>query len=421
MQARQERVAALLDDRGLDAALLTDPANLAWLTCGADLAAGAGNGGDAGGAGGPGLFLTHASRVVVCSAADSPHLFDREIPGLGFQLKERPWAEPLGDLFADLCRGRTVGTDAAPAAPRDTTRDANRDANREPDREPNGNDPTDLRAALAGFRSVLDREERAELAALGADAAHAVEAVCRGATAGRTECDLAGEVAHRLLRRGVTPAALSVAGDGRAERQPHYTFARRPAAGWAVVRAVGRRAGLHVHVCRTVVFRPGTTRTDRDALRRDHARALQIQAAGLHFGVPGADWAEVWPKLARVYEKTGPADDWRGAPVAVRTGFAAVEATPGPASAFALEAGTPLVWQPRCGRAACGDTALVGGVSGEDPGPAAVVTGMEEWPRLAVAVRGAEYERPGVLAVWTHAPGWYFRADHHARPPRLAP
>ena len=179
VQARQERVAGLLDARALDAAVLRRPANLAWVTCGADLC---GGGGDPLAA----VFLTRTSRVLVCTAADSPHLFDREIPGLGFQLKQRPWDRPRGELLADLCRGRAVGTDA----------DGGGDGG--------GGGAADLSAAFASLRAVLDGEERAALAELGADVAHAVEAACRGATGGRTEADLVGEVAHRLYRRGVT-------------------------------------------------------------------------------------------------------------------------------------------------------------------------------------------------------------------------
>lgn len=373
-EARQRAVAALIDDRGLDAALLTAPANLAWIACGADLTAGTAAGADdpPGGAAAA-VFLTRRSRVLVCSDADSPHLFDRELPGLGFQLKQRPWRLPPGDLLADLCRGRVVGTDTP------------RDPGAEPD------DPADLRPALSALRAESAAGEAAALAELGADVAHAVEAACRGATPGRTEADLAGEVSHRLLRRGVTPVRLWAAGDGRADDQPHYTFARRPAARRLTLRAVGRRGGLHAHCGRTVAF-SALPPADRDALRTAHARAARVQAAGLRRSVAGAAWPDVWAGVAETYEKTGPAADWEPAPVALRTGYAAVEAVLGPDAAETLRPGAPLVWQPRSGPAAACDTAVV-----TVGGGAAVVTGMEEWPRLTVRTGGLTLRRPGVL------------------------
>ena len=363
---RQAAVAALLEDRGLDAALLTTEPNLNWVTCGADLSGSDGRPAAA-------VFLTHSSRVLVCTDADSPHLFDRELPGLGFQLKQRPWRLPRGGLLADLCRGRAVGTDRA----------------RGPC-EPFAAD--DLRAALAALRAELDDGERADLTALAADVAHAVEAVCRGAAPGRTEADLAGEVAHRLLRRGVTPVKLWAAGDGRADAQPHYAFDRRPAEERVTLCAVGRRSGLHAHCGRSVAF-PALSAADRGALSAAQARAGLIQAAGLHFSRPGAAWSAVWPKVARIYEKTGPASDWQPAPVAARTGFAAVEAVLGPDAETTVTAGSALVWRPRIGPAAVCDTAIV-----RDDGPAEAVTGMEDWPRVTVTVAGETYRRPGVWA-----------------------
>ncbi|NNJ25361.1 M24 family metallopeptidase [Alienimonas chondri] len=368
-QARQEAIAKLIDERGLDAVLLTNPANLAWITCGADLSGGGHESGEPAAA----VFLTRQSRVVVCSDADSPHLFDRELPGLGFQLKQRPWRQPRTELLSDLCRGRVVGTDRP------------RGFEEEPDA------PTDLRAALATLRSEPNDERIAALRDLGADVAHAVEATCRGAAAGRTESDFVGEVAHRLLRRGVTPVQLRASGDGRADDQPHYAFDRRPALQRLTLWAVGRRAGLHVHCGRTVAF-PTLPSGDRKALLGAHARIAQIQAVGLCHARPGAAWPDLWATIARIYEKTGPAADWEAAPVVLRTGFARIERVLGPDADEALRAGDPLVWQPRSGPAALCDTAVVSA-----DGPAHVVTGMEDWPRVKVRVGEETFRRPGVL------------------------
>ncbi|QDT13952.1 M24 family metallopeptidase [Alienimonas californiensis] len=371
-QARQEAVAELIEARGLDAVLLTEPANLAWITCGADLSGGASGAAD-GGETAAAVFLTRRSRVLVCTDADSPHLFDRELPGLGFQLKQRPWRQPRAELLCDLCRGRVVGVDR----PRGFEEPA--DA------------ATDLRAALAELRAAPDPADAAALAELGADVAHAVEATCRGAKPGRTEADFVGEVAHRLLRRGITPALIRAAGDGRADDQPHYAFDRRPVLQRLALRAVGRRGGLHAHCGRTVAF-PALPLQERAALLAAHGRAAQVQAAGLHHARAGVAWPEVWASVARVYETTGPAADWESAPVALRTGFAPTEAILGPDAAETLRPGVPLVWQPRIGPAALCDTALV-----TADGPADPITGMEDWPRVKVCVADTTLRRPGVL------------------------
>ena len=376
---RQGLLADLLRDRGLDALLLSRAENVAWFSCGGDLTRGGagGAGAEAGGATAA-VFVTPAARVLVAANADSPHLFDRELPGLGFQLKERPWFEPPGSLIGDLCRGRAVGGDDG--------------------RRPgcDGLALADVSAELDALRAVLDGEERDDLAAVAADVAHAVEAVCRGTAAGRTERDLAGEVAHRMLRRGVVPVRVQAAADGRAGAEPHYAWGSSEVRRWCTLAAVGRRDGLHAACGRTFAF--GAVPDD---LADAHGRAALVQATGIRFGgatdvvTAGggepADWAAVWPRVRRIYEKFDAPDAWQRAPVAVRTGYRPVEEVLAPDTPRPLPPGTPLVWHARVGAASLCDTVLV-----DDDRPH-VLTGMEEWPRLSVRVKGAAVDRPGVL------------------------
>ena len=106
IQHKHAAVKQLLAVRQLDAILLQRPLNFAWFTSGGDCSRGGSS--DASAA----LFITPEARVVVTSNAESAQLFDRELQGLGFQLKERPWHEPRATLMDDLCRGRKVASDA---------------------------------------------------------------------------------------------------------------------------------------------------------------------------------------------------------------------------------------------------------------------------------------------------------------------
>ncbi len=49
--------------------------------------------------------------VVVTTNAESAQFFDRELQGLGFQLKERPGTNRGALLIEDLIRGRSVASD----------------------------------------------------------------------------------------------------------------------------------------------------------------------------------------------------------------------------------------------------------------------------------------------------------------------
>src|SRR5579872_4681419 len=99
---KQERVAEFLSRKKYDALLLKQPCNFAWFTVGADCPR------HAGGDSSASLFITPEARVVVTNNVDSGQLFDRQLGGLGFQLKQRPWHDGQASLIEDLCRGRNV-------------------------------------------------------------------------------------------------------------------------------------------------------------------------------------------------------------------------------------------------------------------------------------------------------------------------
>ncbi|MFO1023425.1 MAG: aminopeptidase P family N-terminal domain-containing protein [Planctomycetales bacterium] len=170
LEAKHRRVIELMSEQGLDALLIQQPENFAWFTAG----------GDNTGRGGPditaALFITPDARVIVGGNADIGQVFDTEILGLGFQLKERPWFEPKNVLLSDLCRGRRVGSDTP--LPR----------------------TQDLSAELATLRFPLTPFECDRMRKIGRHLAHAVEATARNLQELQSEAEVAGEVSHRLLK-----------------------------------------------------------------------------------------------------------------------------------------------------------------------------------------------------------------------------
>ena len=85
------------------ALLLQHPANFSWLTVGGGAVRCETNGC------GPALFVTPDARVMVCNNVDTPLIFEHEVAGLGFQLKERPWSEPRRWSAATTGRTATRG------------------------------------------------------------------------------------------------------------------------------------------------------------------------------------------------------------------------------------------------------------------------------------------------------------------------
>ncbi|HLJ12071.1 MAG TPA: hypothetical protein VKU82_12830, partial [Planctomycetaceae bacterium] len=106
IERKQERIADFLTRKRLDALLIRQPCNFAWFTSGAECPH---HGGTEPAAA---LFITPDARVVVGNNVDASQLFDKQLGGLGFQLKQRPWHEGRNVLLDDLCRGRNVACDS---------------------------------------------------------------------------------------------------------------------------------------------------------------------------------------------------------------------------------------------------------------------------------------------------------------------
>lgn len=353
---RHQQLAEFLSESDYDGLLLTRPHNLAWLTVGAD--AGSGLADEPTYA----LFVTPEARVLLTSNVDSSQLFDRDLNGLGFQLKERPWHEPREILCQDLCRGRNVCSDCGLGQTPNVDRQ------------------------LAALRTPLADHEWPHLRSLGRAVAHAVEATARHFQQGDTEAEVAGQLAHRLLRHEITPVRLQVMADGQGHRYRHWSYGSDRIERTCIISAIGRRRGLHVGVSRTVTFG-----TPTQSIRDTYQFASIVQTTGMFFSQVGWRIDEVWPRLVRIYEKFGAADEWRHAEQAEVIGYRPCETAVTPRSEASLPIGTALFWHPTVRTAAVGDTILVRDEGFE------LITPTENWPHLDIEVKGKRIERPDIL------------------------
>ena len=361
IEAKQGRVAALLREHDRDGMLLTVPENVSWLTSGATAR------GHLDAESLPALFCTHESRWLICSNVDSQRLFDEELDGLGFQLKEWPWHWGREQFFADLCPGRKIVCDAIPA----------------------GNVEGDfvvIADQLASVRRPLTPYEQACLFTLGQMVAHAVEAACRTLQVGDTEREVAGQLAHRLMHRGVQPVEISVAADGRSRVYRRLGFTGTPVERFAVITATGRKYGLHVTTSRTVCF--GEVPDD---LKHEHSAVVRVSSGYLAATWPDAVPREILLAGRRIYLLSGFEHEWNLAPQGHLTGRNAVELMIRPTTQTLLEPGWPVVWTASAGAAVSCDTYLV-----SERGPRAV-TPTEVWPLKRVRIQGAECTRPDIL------------------------
>jgi Xaa-Pro aminopeptidase len=357
VEEKQRRVARWLDETGYDALILGRADGIAWFTCGGEL--GQTMSSELASAL---LYINRQSRAVLCDNVQSARIFEEEVAGLGFQLKERAWYDEPLNLATELGHNKRVAGDGVlPGL-------------------------TDEREWLRLLRTPLTRLERQRLRELGRALTLAIEATCRNFEPGETEADLAGHLAHRLLREGVTPVDLKVAGDDRPVRYRQPTFKAAEIRRRATISAVGRRHGLCASATRIVSFGPVDP-----AFREAHGVAAMVDATCIFFSRPGETAEGVFRRSRRIYEKFGYPDEWTLDYQGAAIGYHPREAMLLPGSPFRFTHGMPLCWRPSVGAARSEDTIVV------DERGFETVTEAQRWPKVEVTVKGYPIQRPGIL------------------------
>lgn len=353
---KQQQVAELLKRENYDGLLLRQPSNFAWFTGGGICRQSAWS------ESATALLVTPDARVVIANNVDSAELFDKELSGLGFQLKERPWHERREVLLDDVCRGRKLLSDTGYGGTRDVSAEL-----------------LALRATLAAFEA--DRMQQ-----LARQVSHAVEATARTILIGQTEAEIAAQLSHRLLNHELTPVDLRVVADGRGRLYRHWGFSETPLRRWCTISAVATRWGLCCAAARTVCIG-----NPPDELALLFQQVAMLQATGAHFSLEGTPFVHVWDKVKRIYEKVGHADEWQLCDQAALIGYQPIETTLFPQSNLTLAVGHCLHWHPSIGPVQLGDTYLV-----SERGPE-LLTLPEQWPTLQISVRGHSMLVPDML------------------------
>jgi Xaa-Pro aminopeptidase len=361
IEAKQVRVGGLLRELGREGLLLLEPENVAWLTSGMT------GRGVLDSATAPAVYCTAEGRWLISSNIDSQRIFDEDIDGLGFQLKEWPWHWGREQFLGDLCVSRKIACDR----PRGIGIEA---------------DVTAVDEHFRKVRRTLTAYEQACLVALGQTVAHALEATCRTIERKESEREVAGQLSHRLIHRGVQIVHIGVAADGRSRTYRRHSFTPALIEKFAVLTATGKKYGLCVTASRTVCF--GELPED---LKNEHNAVCRVSASYLASTWPDAVPREILVAGRRIYLLSGFEHEWLQAPQGHLTGRIPVEQMFTPQTADLLEPGWALTWSASAGAALSCDTFLV---TEQGPRP---VTPPEAWPVKRVKIQGAECVRPDVL------------------------
>jgi len=356
VERKHGEIAALLREVRCDGMLILETENVAWLTSGGSTRSVFDPGSQAA------IYFNQEGRWILASNSDSQRIFDEEIDGLGFQLKEWPWHWGRTQMLTDLCQGRKVACDRSFVQCQVVSEQ------------------------LQQRRRIMTTYDQACLRALGQIVSHALEATGRTMRRGESEREIAGQLSHRLLHRGVYPVALSVAADGRGRNYRQSGFTSMPIRNNCVLTVLGRKYGLCVMASRSICF----AQPD-NAFKKEHDTASRVSATYVAGSWPDSIPEQILATGRRVYQVCDAEYEWLANSQGHVTGRSPVELALDTQTEELFHSGWVVTWNASCGAAVSCDTFLI-----TEDGPR-VLTPTENWPLKRIRVQGAEFVRPDIL------------------------
>ncbi|MFL5733465.1 MAG: M24 family metallopeptidase [Chloroflexia bacterium] len=359
LEVKEERLREMMERLGLDAVLLRDPANVAWLSGGGrtyiNIASESGVGS---------LLVTKGERYLLTDVIEAQRLSDEEGFGSGgWQVIAEPWHEKPRKL-GELTAGLRVGADGS------------------------GEGLLDVKDEVARLRWLLTPEEMARYRALGTEAGAAIGEAAREVRPGMTEFDIAGLLAGGAHRRGAVPVVVLVATDERMRRRRHPLPTERKMERAAMLVLCARKHGLVASVTRLVHVGPPP-----EEMRRGMRAVAAIEAAAVLATKPRARANDIFAVIQRAYAETGFPDEWKHHHQGGAAGYAARDYIATPDTDYLVEDAQAFAWNPSVPGAKSEDTFLITGEGYE------LLTPSPGWPQQQVQVGGVTMERPDVLEI----------------------
>ena len=299
------------------------------------------------------VFVTRGGARVVTSAIEAGRLQAEEVPA-ELEVVQFGWANP--DEREDFIRASADGEPIASDLPSDGE--------------------IDLPAELVAEKRRLRPAEIVRYRELGRAAALAMTETLAQADRTTTELEVAGAGAECLLRRGIEPALILVAGARRMGLYRHPRPTNEQIGDRVGVVFCGRRHGLYANLTRFAYFR--TPKADERAAARAVA---MVEAAALDAATDGATLGEVYAAIIDAYARFGHPGAERDHHQGGTTGYLSREAVATPGSDVRITAPVAMAWNPSLPASKIEDTVLL-----TDHG-LEVLTVDPAWPTVEVEGR----------------------------------
>jgi Xaa-Pro aminopeptidase len=354
---KQERLRILLENHKLDAVLLRQSANFAWITCGADSFI---NRADLFGV--ASLLITPTKRYVITTNIEANRLAQEEgLDAQGWEMKGMPWYEQ-NDLITELTVGMKLGADTVFA------------------------NAKDIGGQISSLRSALTPEEGTRYRELGGFCAQAMQTAIDAVRPGMTEYEISANLLQAIENTGAQGIVSLIATDERIFSHRHPLPTSKKLDKYAMLVLCGRKHGLICSITRLVHFGPLS-----DEILKKQKAVAQIDGEMIAATRPGFTIGDVFHKAQSIYASTGFSDEWKLHHQGGSAGYAPREFTATPTSTQPVLVGQAFAWNPSITGVKSEDTILVGEHSNE------IITEINGWPTLEVQVGDQLIKRPIIL------------------------
>jgi Xaa-Pro dipeptidase len=356
VDAKQKILARIINDMQCEGAVLLMPAHVSWFTGGMTVQGYIADGER------PGIYTNGIQRFLVSSCIDSLRIFEEELDGLGFQLKEWQWSAGRGSPLGDLIAGKRIAVD-----------------------RPYPNLPL-INEKLRSEIRILTAFEHEQLKLLGRILVQALESTALEVEKGDSEADIAGALAHRLIRRGVNPEMLSVTADERSTAFRRTGFTNATIQSSCCLQATAMQNGLHATASRTVSLGPIST-----TIKNPFTEASKLSAVYRAIALPGQTMATANDAGKWLFPGTQYEYEWRLSQPGYGTGRLAAEELRRLGQDEQFIAGQAIVWQAKIGSASIVDTVII------SPEGLIPITPPIQGPYKRIKMKDKVYDIPDIL------------------------
>lgn len=355
VNAKLAQLRGLLEIRALDAILLEQTVNVAWLTAGAETAINI-----AADQGPVALLVTPDHAYAVTDGVEAPRLEREEgLAGLGFELVVEPWYR-RGEFIADTRARLRVGGDDA----RGESSVAN---------------------DLQRLRTTLLPSEVERLRHAGMLAADVLREAVASVAPGMTELAVAGLIDRAARTRGGIAIVNLVGSDERISAYRHPLPTGKVIERYVMLVLCLRWHGLVAATTRLVHF--GALPDDLE----QRARAVaSVDARMIQGTQAGRTLAGQWALAAESYRDLGYPEAIEAHHQGGSIGYMTRERLATPDDATPMAVSQAFAWNPSLRGVKSEDTVLLT-ASGPE-----VLTAMPEWPIWEVTLDGQQWQRPAI-------------------------